>query len=147
MSSVQNGYQKFMYFQICFTCYYIHGYQKHPKANKNPWDWYVYLPTLDCKKNGSVIFPNGFPVEQLHRSGVVHERVDAVEGRVEGVAGGPPSGPQLSFYHRIYKQTPAPSKGCQLNPKGWWIDTRSTGPCKAPLWRCWHGKSKGVPLL
>ena len=31
------------------------------------------------------------------RSGVVQERVDAVEGRVEGVAGGPPSDPQLSF--------------------------------------------------
>ena len=31
---------------------------------------------------------------------------------------------------------PAPSKGCQLNPKGWWIDTLQRNHL-APLWRCW----------
>ena len=31
---------------------------------------------------------------------------------------------------------PAPSKGCQLNPKGWWIDTLQRNNL-APLWRCW----------
>ncbi len=29
-----------------------------------------------------------------------------------------------------YQIVPAPSKGCQLNPKGWWIDTLLE-PCKA----------------
>ena len=28
---------------------------------------------------------------------------------------------------------PAPSKGCQLNPKGWWIDTRRNGTIGTPL--------------
>ena len=26
-------------------------------------------------------------------------------------------------WYEFYKSIPAPSKGCQLNPKGWWIDT------------------------
>ena len=31
---------------------------------------------------------------------------------------------------------PGPSKGCQLNSKGWWIDTLKRNQL-APLWRCW----------
>ena len=27
------------------------------------------------------------------------------------------------MYIYVYIDIPAPSKGCQINPKGWWIDT------------------------
>ena len=53
---------------------------------------------LFIKKTWIRHFPKRTPGQHPPtRSGVVQERVDAVEGRVEGVAGGPPSDPQLSF--------------------------------------------------
>ena len=42
----------------------------------------------------------------------------------------------IFWFIYIYTYAPGPSKGCQLNPKGWWIDNHL-----APLWRCWLKRS------
>ncbi len=54
------------------------------------------------------------------------------------------SKPEINLPTQKKKPLPAPSKGCQLNPKGWWIDTRYTEPFGTPTWRCWLNNSVAI---